>query len=530
MAILALQAESELTGPNASEHERIFELQPTSNDPEKLLELQPTANDAKASLELQATQTDPETKPTQEEPAVADAEPVEETLQRDLFGFVEMEYFREASGKKQRSKFETIKFETRLNLKTDLKWHGAEFHGDADLYVYPGPEDDIKNPQTEGRPELRQAYFKAGETTQARAGIQAFQWGVADNFRVTNYLDQNDLRELFAKDRADRTKGVPALSFKQLLGDFALEAGITPLHNPTLFPPKDSYWEFIPNKANLVVLQNGLPPAFSPAFYFRSPFKLSRDFTWEGSGMSQQNIVAKPNLEKLRLPRKGKNASGALRFGGTIGRFDAHLYYFNGIDRNILLRPSFTFAQNASGTYRIDSIQLNPVQAKVESGGADVAFTLDKLSIRAEASYTPKKNAVQRNSQLDQTKLLQIPHLAYSVGFDYNLRADTGFFLAEWFESRYLKHEKSIVSELFTDILFIGYRDAFLDSKILVTIGAFIRPVGHGGTLQNTEFGYDFQNGLTAILGAQFFLAKRDPLLSPYRDHDYAYFRVRMNF
>ncbi|MCE9596906.1 MAG: hypothetical protein K8S54_02975 [Spirochaetia bacterium] len=134
------------------------------------------------------------------------------------------------------------------------------------------------------------------------------------------------------------------------------------------------------------------------------------------------------------------------------------------------------------------------------------------MSFRAEVSWTPKKNAVSRNSQLDQTKLIKIPHIAYSLGFDYNVRADTGFLLAEWF------------------ILFLGYRDSFLDSRILFTIGAFIRTVGHGGTLQNTEFGYDFQNGLTAICGAQFFLGKRDPLLSPYRDHDYGYFRVRMNF
>ncbi|MCE9596905.1 MAG: hypothetical protein K8S54_02970 [Spirochaetia bacterium] len=348
LAVLALQAEPETEAPDSAP-EAVLEMQPTSEDPGRT---------------------------SQEEPKPEET-PTEGALQHDIFGFVEMEYFREASGKRKRAKYETVKFETRLNLKTDLKWNGAEFHGEGDLYVYPGPEDDIKNPQSDGRPELRQAYFKIGDKTQLRAGIQAFQWGVADNFRVTNYLDQNDLRELFAKDRADRTRGVPAFSFKQLIGDFALDVGVTPLHSPTLFPPKDSYWEFIPNKANLVVLQTGLPPAFAPVFYFRSPFKLAKDFVSDDGTVQQQNIVADPKLEKLRLPRKGKNASGALRFGGTVGRFDAHLYYFNGIDRNILLRPRFVFTKPVNGLYKIESIQLDPVQAKVESGGEDVAFTMD---------------------------------------------------------------------------------------------------------------------------------------------------------
>lgn len=442
----------------------------------------------------------------------------------DVSGFFETEGFFSAAGRRADAKSaknnEIIKLESRASAT--LKYGSDFFYGlgSFDIRFYPELSHDTtsarqKDPYPDSQIEARELYVAAGDSLRFKLGKQLYQWGVADGFRVTNYLDQSDLRELFMVDSDDQNRGVWSASLKYLFNDFVIEGGLVPVHNPPLYPEKNSFWQLQTQyQGNDITIDYG------------SPESASYD-----------------------------NISGALRAGGTLGSLDFYLSYFNGIDKSILFKPQMQMNVNWVGTMpniapqtSVTGLTASPYYNKIETGGFDIAWVYEKLTLRAEATYTPEKWAIQKiteeqisekvkataptgGSVIIDSGVQTAPFGAYVIGADYPLWGDDGRILIEFMQGKYLEDEDKLQPVYLTDLLVLRLEDKFLEKRLKLSLQAIWRPVqSEPGIMPNPEVTYDFENGLTLTAGALFFIGNNDDLLEPYEHNDTAYLRAKMNF
>ncbi len=433
----------------------------------------------------------------------------------DLHGFLESVNQVSIPGEGKRKdpdEYDVVKLEGRGRLNARLG--SRSYHGMAvlDYYYYPEsgsdsqPSETYTTPRESGRIEAQELYLRGGETLQFKLGKQLFSWGSADMFPVTNYFDQPDFREFFAIDKDDKNEGVPALSVKLLLGNFSLEGAATPVHNPALLPPRGSFWELSPEPVELSVYS--LPVTIE-----------------EG--------------EKLRGGLD--NSSYAARFGGTIGDFDFHLSYYNGINRTVILKPELT------GTTPADaSIEMKPLYERINAWGIDTAFTLGKFSFRGEASYSREMIAVREveaatlqaglmqigTTYVDISPAEKVPSLAYTVGADYKLWGDNGLVLVEWMDSRYLEDRELYREPLINGMLLFRVEDKFFNEGLEAEAGTLLRPEkgSKPGHLLFLDLTWNFQNGLSISAGGYIFRGNDDELMELFEEKDLVYLKAKMEF
>jgi hypothetical protein len=435
----------------------------------------------------------------------------------ELHGFLESvnQVSIPGTGKRKESdEYGVVKLEGRGRLNARIG--SGSYHGIAvlDYYYYPETENESQSaeayvpPRESGRIEAQELYLRGGDTLQFKLGKQLFSWGSADMFQVTNYFDQPDLREFFAVDKDDKNEGIPALSLKLLIGNFSLEAAATPVHNPALLPPGGSYWELNPD-------------------------------TVEAAGMSLPVTIE----EGERLRGGLSNFSCANRIGGTIGDFDFHLSYYNGINPTVILKPELTGTTLANA-----SIEMKPFYERINAFGIDTAFTLGRFSFRGEASYSRKMTAV---SEVDttalQTGLMQIagagstdveispsekvPYLAYTAGADYNLWGNNGLILVEWMDSRYLEHRERYIEPLINGILLVRLEDKFFNESLEAEVGTLLKPEkSKPGHLLTFSLTWNFQNGLSIGAGGYIFQGNDDELMELFEEKDMVYLKAKMEF
>ena len=174
----------------------------------------------------------------------------------DFFGYFESENFFGVDAGSLEPGDELIKLETRARLNltygTDFTYAQSVF----DLYFY--PEIGLTNAQEAGKVEPYEFFLATGKKLQFKIGKIVHNWGSADAFRIVNYLDQRDLRELFMKEEDERVRGSYSLSLKYLFRDFSFEGVVAAPFQPVLFPAEGTYWEIVP------VSDSGVQPVLHP--------------------------------------------------------------------------------------------------------------------------------------------------------------------------------------------------------------------------------------------------------------------------
>lgn len=421
--------------------------------------------------------------------------------------------------------YELVKAEIRNRL--NVKYGINELYGkvvlDTWLYCHRFDEKDITRM---GFVDAQEVFLGGGKSWfQFKLGKQLFSWGTGDAFQVTDYLDQADIRQFFAIDKDDRYRGVWALSMKFLIGDYAIETAVTPVHAPVLLPYHDSFWAMNFEKTGPI------------------DTRYSRSYTGE------------LNLEKT---------SFVVRGGGTAGAFDFHLSYFNGMCNIMIMKPTLKgsavyysatpFTVDPSASY----IHLQPYYDRVNSLGFDCAFTIEKLSVRMEMLFTPDMYAIRKPDQdqvmqsiidsmmaampltpgqsfsttSDFVSMKQVPYLAYVIGADYNLWGENGRILVEWVHGVYLIDDYDTYMEpMMTKILVMRVEDKLVDERLELELGCIMRPDNkEPGWALTGEIGWDFKNGLSIALGGYGFFGNDDDLFKLLDNKDMIYTRVRYEY
>jgi hypothetical protein len=414
--------------------------------------------------------------------------------------------------------YSIIKAEARGNL--NAAYSVGNFYGKAILDVYFYPENmDGESSTTDayhqwGRIEARELYVGWGKSLQFRLGKQLYNWGTADVFNVTNYLDQPDMREFITKDSDDTNRGALSISAKYLLGDFAIEGVLLPVHSPTLAP--QGFWELEPEV-----------PGFN-------------------------TVVNTPEARDATL----KNVGLALRGGGTVGQFDFHLSYFTGYNQDLLYNRELSGESFAART-----IELTPWFNRRHTLGFDCAASIDKLSLRAETSFTFNMPGIAKQNDAALEQLVQYwqanpgysieqvgmdltaagmdisssvqtdPYINYVIGADYNLWGDNGRVLVEWVQGFYLDNNDSYERSLFDSVLLMRVEDKQLQERLTGEVGAMVRLVQKNpGAGIFYEVGWDFKNGFTLAQGGYFFIGNDDDLFETVKDKDMLYCEARYSF
>jgi hypothetical protein len=415
----------------------------------------------------------------------------------DFFGYLESENFFGLDSDSNSSDTEFIKLEARSRL--NAKYGTEFFYGKAVFDVYFYPETALTSIADSGVIDPYEFYMAAGKKFQFKIGKIVHNWGSADAFRITNYLDQRDLRELFMKEEDERYRGSYSANIKYLLGDFAFEGSVVAGLNPVLFPTEGTYWGITPPT------MNGVQPVFHPS----------------------------------SAPNGYDDVSVAIRGGGTLGVFDFHLSYFYGTNNSIVMVPHVTMDMMTS---EITNIDLYPDYDKVHKIGLDTALNIDKLAARLEGAFTFDQNALY-SDETETTFVEQVgtaatikrntgtaPYLAFTAGIDYNLWGSNGRVLVEYTNSFYVEDADLFEEEFFSNFLMLTLQDKFFNDNLEVKLMGIMRPQDDPGLMAGGSIAYDFQNGLVLTAGTLIFIGGGDEMLQIYENSDLVYFRARMNF
>ncbi|MDH5721393.1 MAG: hypothetical protein OEZ13_12370 [Spirochaetia bacterium] len=419
----------------------------------------------------------------------------------DIFGYYESENFFSIAkplGGKRPAESDIVKLESRLRINT--KYGGNFIFGKAslDAYFYPSDFDGL-SPQKNGTVDAYEAYVAAGEKLQFKAGKQVFNWGSADAFRIVNYADQRDLREMFMKEEDEKYRGVFALDIKYLFSDFSIETFILPISERPILPDEKSFWAIAPQTDSVPV-----------------------------------TVDLKDEKKALF-----KNGSYGVRGGGTFGFLDIYLSYFYGQNNSIVLYPETTIEIS---TQTPQSIVLKPDFSKVNKTGVDFAFSVEKLAVRGEAVFTRDHRALLKDTQetevieqvgtnlIVRQKTESVPYLSYTIGADYNVWGDYGRFLAEYASSAFLRNSGKYEEEFFNNFLLLSLEDHFFDNYLEIKAMSILRLANDVGWIPGFNLTYNFQNGFTVTAGALLIYGYDDNMLSMYDNHDIAYFRAKMAF
>ncbi len=350
-----------------------------------------------------------------------------------------------------------------------------------------------------------------------------FQWGNADMFHVTNFLDQPDLRELFSSDREDSNKGVFALKGKIIWRSFSLEAALVPVHSRPLYPQNDSFWNIVPEQMNLPI------PNQYQLFL----------------GGKDSVLVNPVFADQKQTPAIWDNSMYGLRVGGTMGPIDAYLSYFHGISNSVSIYPEIELRQESaeSPIMNIESLAMRPIYHTIDSFGLDIAFNINRFAIRLEGQLNPKKRAMIENSYTMVEKdgvnylmpqFLWASYASYTFGVDANLWGEDGRVLAEWTQGFYLEEKekrRGLVDPLLSQILLFHLEDKFFRKRLVVSIGTLMRPTNDlVGWAPFVNVKWDFLNGMEMSLGSMIFYSREEELFSLFEDNDHFFIKAKMSF
>lgn len=431
----------------------------------------------------------------------------------DFFGYVESENVMAVSGKTAVKNKEIAKTEirTRLNFRYGTPFFYAT--GMIDVFFYPlAPV--YMNPYTNSNlaAKAKEIYVGGGEKFQFKLGKIAYNWGEADAFRITNFLDKSDSSEIFFKDEDERYTGIYSLLMKYVFGAYALEMVVTPDFLIPELPKAGGFWSMnMPN----VPFTSPIPPSYpilSMPVEFQNPPSIFSSLSY-------------------------KNISAAIRIGGSAKAIDFHFSYLNGFHNAMVVIPQ-VFLDMASlvGTGKVGSskVVLSPLYERVNKIGFDLAGVHKRFSARFETVLTPDYVAMYKDAtKVDSNgrrQTVRVPYWAFTIGADYGWR-DYGRIAVEYTTGFFLKNYNLYEKEFFSDFLLLTIEDRVAKNRLLLRVGVLLHTTTKKpGVMPLAHIEYFFDNGLSLAFGTNIFIGQDDTLLSLYDANDLIYLKARYNF
>jgi hypothetical protein len=256
----------------------------------------------------------------------------------------------------------TLAFALRGQVGGPYRGASAGLHGWDDAFQNRSPSLDVREAAIAWR--LRDA--------DLRAGIQRFAWGKLDGIPPTDVLNPRDYHDPIVEEPEERKLGIPAVSgtYYVPLADGAalsrLEAELVyvPIAVPSRLALEDERW--FPSST---APTNRITRAALARLGVSVGFGVPVDFTTENDA-----------------PARTLDAGAVgLRLGGTWRSADWDLYYYAGPETapDAALRARVV---QDRGVIRALSALVQDADA-IHMFGADTAFVLGPLAVRAEAAY-----------------------------------------------------------------------------------------------------------------------------------------------
>jgi hypothetical protein len=190
-----------------------------------------------------------------------------------------------------------------------------------------------------------------------RAGIQLFAWGKLDGVSPTDVLNPRDYHDPIVDDPEERKIGVPALS-------------------ATYYVPVPGEWALSRLEAQLVYVPFAVPPRLA----------LERE-RWFPTSTEPEGILSVPvTFGTANDPPSRTLGDGGMgvRIGGTWSGVDWDAYYYMGPETLPDARLTATVFDAPRFSVVSDLVQE---QDTIHMFGADTAFVIGPVSVRAEATY-----------------------------------------------------------------------------------------------------------------------------------------------
>ena len=229
-----------------------------------------------------------------------------------------------------------------------------------------------------------------------RLGKQKLAWGKLDRFQPNDLLNPLTYSDPFLSDEAERKLGVPAVQASyflppaaQLPAESRLTAVWVPQYVPYRFPTARCDVE---NGASRCDIERWFPPAAVAPQTFDVPGGI---VPLPGGGTNPPfSVPVGFRVRNVPSPswRFAHNAIG-LRYSAVTHGADVALYYFHGFDP----QPAFSVAAEAVGqaapqnplgvTGLAGMTTLTPAFHQIDAGGFDVAYAIDRVTVRGEWAY-----------------------------------------------------------------------------------------------------------------------------------------------
>jgi hypothetical protein len=352
-----------------------------------------------------------------------------------------------------------------------------------------------------------------------RAGKQKFAWGKLDVIQPNDWLNPEKYYDPLLTGEDERKIGVPAIavswspSLAPRVDDFRVTAVWVPIHVPFRFPQKRERW---------------FPPLAIPPRTFRDEGRIPL-------GLAVEN--------RNEGPRGLDDGNVALRVSGLLADVDWALYYFDGFDP----LPLFNVHAREAGP-ELEVVET-PAFRRFRAGGADLAWAVAGLSLRAEVSYQERR-PFSRNIKRDLSGHGNVPDdvfaflrdfsagevtpafverdaIMWGIGADYPV---AGFMpVAEVVQTRVLRNDRRLLIEDVETQLIGIVRKRWLDDR-LETRAVVIYGVEGRYFAVIPRVSYALRDDLAVAAGLLAVGGSRQSLLGQFAENDEGFVTIRYTF
>lgn len=345
---------------------------------------------------------------------------------------------------------------------------------------------------------IKDAYVGLNTNTLSiKGGIQVLKWGNAHTINPTSYFSPYDFTESLLKDPDEFYRGIPLLTCKILIKDFAITFAGSPVGLYSKMPERGSIWSMR-----------------STCFWMVRPDSLN-------------NLVPVPllylgNNDNFDLNRD--QMCYGFRLSGLMSGFDFAVSAYHGPDRDTRYRM-LIFSHPASSM-----IFVKTVNSPVTSVGTEFAFNIKDFTLFSEGTYSFDKILVTNNQSSTgyQSLIERAGFIYYTVGLSW-IYADDLRATVEYIQGFAILKRGRYRYALLSDILYANIEKKFFDSFFVTGIDVLYNTQRNDWIII-PKIGFDIQNGLLIECKGIIFNGDASTLFGMYNTHDMVMLRIRYSF